>query len=65
MALAGHFGGVPGRMRFYNELCSNQLRMELEKRVFRDCPNDERKVSSSEGSSVWGTESAFSTHVCS
>ena len=42
VALAGHFGGVPGKMRFYDELSSNQLRMELEKRAIKDYPSDKK-----------------------
>ena len=42
VALAGHFGGVTGKMRFYDELSSNQLRMELEKRAIKDYPSDKK-----------------------
>jgi len=42
VALAGCFGAVPGRMRFYEELTSNQLRMELEKRAIKEYPSDKK-----------------------
>ena len=40
IALAGHFGKVPGHMRFYEPLSNDQLRMELEKRAVKDYPAD-------------------------
>ena len=42
VALAGCFGAVPGRMRFYEELTSHQLRMELEKRAIKEYPSDKK-----------------------
>ena len=42
MALGGHYGRVPGKMKFYEELSSDQLRMELEKRAIMDYPTDKK-----------------------
>ena len=35
VATGGHFGKVPGKIKCYEELNTNQLRIELEKRVLR------------------------------
>ena len=40
IAIAGHFGRVPGRLKFYEELSRDQLRMELESRAVKDYPTD-------------------------
>ena len=42
MALDGHYGRVPGKMTFYEELSSDQLRKELEKRAVMDYPTDKK-----------------------
>ena len=42
MALGGHYGRVPGKMKFYEELSSDELRMELEKRAIMDYPTDKK-----------------------
>lgn len=40
MTPAGQFGQVPGNVKFYEELSTQQLRMELEKRTVMDYPTD-------------------------
>ena len=42
MATRGHFGKVPGKIKYYEELNTNQSRIELEKRGVKDYPSDER-----------------------
>ena len=42
VAIAGHFGKVPGKLKFYEELSSDQLRLELEKRAVMDYPTDKQ-----------------------
>ena len=40
IAIAGHFGKIPGHIKFYEELSTNQLRLELEKRAVTNYPTD-------------------------
>ena len=42
VALAGHFGRVPGKIKFYEDLTSNQLRLELEKRGVKEYSSDKK-----------------------
>ena len=42
IALGGHYGKVPGKIKLYEELGSDQLRMELEKRAIMDYPSDKK-----------------------
>ena len=43
IALGGHYGKVPGKIKFYEELSSDQLRMEVEKRAIMDYPSDKKR----------------------
>ena len=40
VALVGHYGRVPGKIKFFEGLDSNQLRKELERRSVKDYPKD-------------------------
>ena len=40
ITIAGHFGRVPGCLKFYEEPRRDQLRMKLEKRAVKDYPTD-------------------------
>ena len=42
VALAGHFGKFPGKLKFYEDLSSDQLRQELEKRALKEYPTDKK-----------------------
>ena len=42
MTLGGHYGKVPGKIKFYEELSSNQLQRELEIRAIMDSPSDKK-----------------------
>ena len=42
VALAGHFGRMPGKLKFYEDLSNDQLRQELEKRAVKEYPTDKK-----------------------
>ena len=52
ITIAGHFGRVPGCLKFYEEPRRDQLRMKLEKRAVKDYPTDKGASSSTRNQDV-------------
>ena len=59
IAIAGHFGRVPGRLKFYEEPSRDQLQMELERRAVKDCPTDKGgRLAALKGHPMWSPTGA-------
>lgn len=64
VSIAGHFGIVPGKLEFYEELSNDQLRLELVKRSVKDYPTHKQGRLTTLKLIFWGTKSALFVVVC-
>ena len=56
VATGGHFGKVPGKIKYYEELNTNQLRIEFEKRGVKDYPSDKKGRLNVLKEMLWGVQ---------